>query len=109
MSDVYEHNPSDHEDPTAGPTWIVGGLGVILLAATLFGVTALYYNVKTAEVEEYFVEPERSDVMELRKQQEAMLEGPPRHVTRDEAGTEVEAFVIPIDRAMELVVQEYGP
>ncbi len=43
----------------------------------------------------------------MRAQQEALLQGPPRRVTRMGETGEVEALVIPIDRAMELVVAEH--
>ncbi len=51
MSEVYDHNPEEHDDPSAGPTWLTTVVGVLLLVATVLGVTALYYNVKAGEVE----------------------------------------------------------
>ena len=108
MTEVFEHNPQDHEDPVAGPTWLVGILGAILLVVSLLGLTALYYNVKAEELEGQVIGLERLEVLELRRQQEALLAGSPRWIKRDEQGEEIEAFIIPIERAMELVVEEAG-
>ncbi len=108
MTDVFEHNPGDHEDPLAGPTWLMGFLGAVTLVAIIGALTALYYNEKNEEVEDQIVIPPREEVADLTAQQEALLAGPPRSIIRQEQGEEVRAYVIPIDRAMELVVREYG-
>ena len=106
MTDVYEHNPQDHDDPVAGPTWLIGFLGTILLVAIMLGTTALYYNVKAGKVDEQVVRPERAEVAKLHRAQEAMLTGPPRWVQREDQGEMVTALVIPIEDAMDLVVAE---
>ena len=106
MSDAYEHNPDDHEDPVAGLTWFLGLIGVLLMVVTVLGLTALYYTVKAQEVEVQFIGPERLEVIELRARQEELLQGPPRRVVREELGETVEALVIPLDQAMQLVVEE---
>ncbi len=108
MSEGFEHNLGDHEDPLAGPTWLVGVFGVVTLVAIIGGLTALYYNEKNSEIEEQVVIPPREEVADLTAAQEALLAGPPRSVVREEQGEQVKAYVIPIERAMELVVKEYG-
>ena len=50
--------------------------------------------------------PEGQEVRQLLQEQEALLAGPPRWVTRDDAAETVEALIIPIEWAMELVVME---
>ncbi len=106
MTDVYEHNPEEHEDPTAGLTWFMGLLGALVLVVIMLGITALYYNVKAQQVRDQVVSPQRREVLELRLQQEALLADPPRWVERDEQGQTVRAYVIPIEQAMESVVEE---
>ena len=106
VTDVFEHNPEDHDDPVAGTTWLIGLLGAILLVVTIMGVTALYYNAKGQKFNDQFVNVERLEVRKLRHEQEALLIGPSRWVERDEQGETVEALIIPIERAMELVVEE---
>lgn len=106
MSETFDHNLGDHDDPVAGPTWFLGLVGAVLMVVTVLGLTALYYNMKAGEVEVEVIDQPRLDVLELRRQQEQLLAGPPRRVTRDEQGKTVEALVIPIQQAMELVVEE---
>ncbi len=106
MIEIYEHNPQEHEDPVARPVALVGFLGAVLLLITLLGVTALYYNVKAEKVDQQVVRIEFPQIQKLRSRQEELLSGPPRWIERDEQGDTVDAFIIPIDRAIELIVQE---
>ena len=77
-----------------------------MLVAIVLGLTAMYYNAKAREIYKVVVSPERLEVLQLRQEQEALLAGPPRWVTRDDAAATVEALIIPIEWAMELVVAE---
>ena len=107
MTEVFEHNPDDHEDPKAGITWFIGAVGALMLAVTMLAVWALYYNVKAQEVEVAVILPIREDVADLARRQEAMLAGSPRWIELvDAQGQPVTRYVIPIERAMEIVVQE---
>ena len=106
MSDAYEPNPGDHEDPRAGITWFVGFVGSVAFVVTTLAVWALYYNVKGQQLEESFVAPAREEVAELKRSQQALLAGPPRWIDVDDQGETVRRYIIPIEQAMELVVQE---
>ena len=106
MLDAYEHNPGDHEDPRAGITWFVGFVGSVAFVVTTLAVWALYYNVKGQQLEESFVAPAREEVAELKRSQQALLAGPPRWIDVDDQGETVRRYIIPIEQAMELVVQE---
>ena len=107
MTEVFEHNPSDHEDPRAGITWFIGSVGAMMLTVTMLAVWALYYNVKADEVEATVVLPIREDVVELARRQEALLAGSPRWMDLvDAQGQPVRTYVIPVERAMQIVVQE---
>lgn len=106
MSEAFEHNPQDHEDPLAGPTWYIGFVGAVAFVVTTLAVWALYYNVKGEQVQESFVDPVRQEIVELKSRQQALLAGPPRWVEVDEQGVQVRKYVIPIEQAMQLVVQE---
>ena len=106
MSEVFEHNPGDHEDPRAGLTWAVGFVGSVAFVVTTLAVWALYYNVKGVQLEESFVAPARQEVADLKRSQQELLAGPPRWIKVEEAGEEVRRYVIPIEQAMGLVVQE---
>lgn len=107
MTEGFEHNPGDHEDPRAGITWFIGSVGMMMLAVTMLAVWALYYNVKADQVETAVVLPIREDVVELHRRQAAMLAGSPRWMDLvDAQGQPVRTYVIPIERAMQIVVQE---
>ena len=106
MTEVYEHNPGEHDDPTAGFTWLIGLVGVLLLVVIILWVTALYYNVKAGIFQRQVVNAPRLELLELRRPQEALLAGPPRSIERDEQGETVRAYIIPIEQAMEIVVRE---
>jgi hypothetical protein len=108
MTDVYEHNPSDHEDPLTGPSWYVGLVGALLLVVTLLGLTALYYNTKTKETEEKVIAEFPIELEKLLADQEERLTGPAHREVRDEAGEQITALVIPIEDAMQLVAKELG-
>ena len=108
MTDYYEHNIDDHEDPAASSTWLLGFIGAVLLVVTMLGVTALYYNVKAAEVDTQVVQVEIDEVTEARDRQERRLTDSAHWEERDDSGEIVRALVIPIERAMELVVAEHA-
>lgn len=109
MSTHYEHNIQDHEDPDAGITWGIGLIGTILLVVTVLAVVALYYNVKATEVKETVIEPQREDVRKLRAEQLQVLNDQPRWVEREDESGEVQRYLaIPIDRAMELVIEQHS-
>ncbi len=108
MTDHHEHNIDDHEDPAASSTWLVGFIGVVLLVVTMLGVTALYYNIKAQRVDEKFVKPDINEPKNLRARQERLLNTPARWVERDEGGEVTRELSIPLERAMKIVVEDYG-
>jgi hypothetical protein len=111
MSEQFEHNPNDHEDPVAGSTWLVGLVGTILLVVIILGVTALLYQVQDEEILEQVVKTAPAELVELRAAQQRQLTDPPRYEERPgaaEGDAPVRSLVIPIDRAMRLIAQEHG-
>lgn len=115
MSEVFEHNPGDHEDPLPGPTWIIAFLGAVLLVVIMLGLTALFYNAQAAEQDTKLVLRDPEELNKLRAEQMARLniEKPQRVQELEKpVGQEkeqvVEAVEIPIKQAMEMVVKEYG-
>ena len=54
------------------------------------------------------MKPDRWDVKKLRIQQERRLNTPARWVERDEGGEVTRELVIPLERAMKILVEEYG-
>lgn len=109
MSTHYEHNIHDHEDPSAGYTWMIGLVGTVLLVVTVLATVALYYNVKASEVKEVFTEQPRIDVKKLRAKQLQVLSNTPHWVEREDESGEIKRYLaIPIDRAVQLVIEQHG-
>ena len=109
MTDQYEHNIGDHEDPRASSTWLIGFIGAVLVVVTMLGVTALYYNVKTSQEKEVVEGEPYIDVKETRARQEGLITRHPRWVEVDDgAGGIRRELAIPIDRAMQLIADEYA-
>jgi hypothetical protein len=106
LTEGYEHHPEDHGDPAPGLIWFTGLLGALLLVVIMLGLTALYYNVKAEVFQRQVVSAERLELQELYAPQRALLAGPPRFIERDEQGQTVTAYIIPIERAMQLVIDE---
>jgi hypothetical protein len=106
LTEGHEHHPEDHGDPAPGLIWFIGLLGTLLLVVIMLGLTALYYNVKADVFQRQVVGAERWELQDLYAPQEALLAGPPRFVERDEQGQAVTAYIIPIEQAMQLVVDE---
>jgi hypothetical protein len=103
MTDTFEHNPGDHEDPLAGPTWTISFIGVALLAVSMLGVAALFYDVEGIERDVKVLAVPVEEVATMRAAQEARLAGPVRLERRIEGE---DSLVIPIEQAMEAVVSE---
>lgn len=112
MTEVFDHNPGDHDDPLTGPTWIIAFLGAVLLAVIMLGLTALYYNAKREEDTVKIITRDPQELLDLRQSQQARLTGEPRweeelvKVEGQEKEQIVPRLVIPIDQAMELMVKE---
>ncbi len=104
MDDPFEHNPTDHEDPLAGPTWTIGIIGMVLLAVTVLAVAAVFYDFDTAEREIKIETAPTKAVEQLAAEQRLRLAG----MRRERRVGGEEAVVIPIDLAMELMAHEAG-
>ena len=111
MSEVFEHNPGDHEDPLPGPTWIVALLGGVLLAVIGMGLTALFYNAQTQEEARKVLMRDPAELENLRAAQLARLHAPAHwEISTDIAsGQQQKVLIIPIDDAMKLTLKDYQP
>ena len=106
--EYYEHNPGDHEDPVAGPTWLMGIIGAVLLVVIIFGLTAMYYNAQGEQSRAQRYDRDPFELREYKQQQAQLLHGEPRWVTEQANEQQVRRRVIPIDEAMDLLVQQSG-
>ena len=90
----------DTDDPRAAPTFLVGIIGTILVIVTIFSLEALYHSTLVAERERKHAGSPPEQIRELDEAQSQALSG---YRVID---AENDIFAIPIERAMELVVEE---
>ena len=114
MSHEPEHNmplPGDHEDPSGGPTWVVGIAGAILTLVTVLAVTGLYYAAERAELHGKVISV-RSQEAEIRREADvlAMMNEPHWEQWSDADGVLAgeRTLVVPIGTARELVKKKWG-
>jgi len=102
MSDVdrHDHAAAKDADPKTLTTIVVGAVGVILLFVTIMGLEVLYYRTSEAESLRKFGSEEPQELRRLRSEQLEQINAY-RWVDRENG-----IVAIPIDRAMELLVEE---
>jgi hypothetical protein len=106
MSQDHTNNSRRHEDPAAGPTWVIGLIGVVLFVAIVLAVAALLLRVVAMEFEQKVAAEPPRELMELRARQEARLTDPPRWELRPDSPEGGRSLVIPIEQAMNAFVEE---
>jgi hypothetical protein len=106
MSEIFEHNQGDHEDPLAGPTWTVGAIGVVLLIVICLGTAAIFYSVIASELDRKVIDQPQIQLEQNRAENLARLDGPVRYELRPENPEGERSLVIPINQAMTAMVEE---
>jgi len=107
MSEAYEHNPGDHEDPLAGSTWMIGLLSTVLFVVICLGITAVLYHAQRTEFTEKVLNTEVLEIARMRQTWGEQLNAPPHYLTQLTDQGEDRAVVIPIESAMEIISREY--
>ena len=106
MSQVYEHNPGDHEDPAPGMTWMMGIIGMLILIVIYFGITAVYRDSQTFDdAEKYQAEAEKPAEAVKRAAME-QINTKDWHPVDNAEGVRENRWTIPIDRAMDLMAEQ---
>ncbi len=106
MSDVHDTRElavRDEEDPDAGSTWTWFLAGSVIFVALVIGVAALYYDMASKRIDEVQTSVPLSSVERLDAEQQARLEGFRQELRADSPEG---AIVIPVERAMELVIED---
>ncbi|MCH2140630.1 MAG: hypothetical protein MK100_06295 [Phycisphaerales bacterium] len=103
--------PGDQEDPSGGPTWVIGLAGAILTAVTVLGVSALYYWAERREQHHTIVNV-RSQEAEIRRAADAMalINEPHWEQWTDADGVLAgeRTLVVPIAEARGIVKKRWG-
>src|SRR3990172_9852623 len=89
-----------YSDPSAYGTIVVGFVGAILTVAIIIGLQALFYSVEQEENVEKVYSQSAEELAHLRAEQLELLNSY-RWIDREKG-----VVGIPIDRAMEMTVQE---
>ena len=95
---ALEDLPGAAPDPTPGPTFVVGVVGILITIVTILFVTVLYHWSAEREIEHKVIERGFPEMDQLRARQRQQLT-----LRRDEQGKLVS---IPIERAMSIVHTE---
>jgi hypothetical protein len=112
---MSEHLPThvsgDAEDPSTGPTWMVGLVTAILTLVTVLGVTSIYYAAQRAEVQ-HKVMSVRSEEAGIRREVDRMALMNEAHweqwTDADGVLAGERTLVVPMDTARELVKKRWG-
>jgi len=91
---------SDGLDVVATAFW--GAIGVVLIVVLILAVQAFYFRYQQQVVERKVVQPPFHELVELRSRQEAQL-----HAYRM-LDAKTGRVAIPIERAMELVLEDWS-
>jgi hypothetical protein len=102
MPDEHAHTTVevDESDPKSTPTLLVGAVGMILLMVIVLLVEVLYHRTTQAEVYRKVISEQPLELRQLQAEQLEQLNGY-RWVSEPEG-----VAAIPIDRAVELIVEE---
>ena len=106
----HDHHAVDYEDPKAGPTWTIGLASIAILAVSVLVVTTLTYRELDGEEQTKVLDQRVNsgpEVLEaLKAEQQARLAAAAHRELRVENPEGEESLVIPIDQAMDLLLEE---
>jgi len=109
VSDTYEHNPGDHEDPQGSATWLVGIVGTIIFIALVMGVTAMLKATVARTTDEVMVKTAPVELNQVIERDQQRLHAEPRVIAyRDVNDERRTRIAIPLDRAIELTAEQFA-
>lgn len=91
-------------DPSAAPLVYAAIVGCVATLATILAVMAFFYQIQKNETQAKAWAARTPELVLLRTEQESALHAPPRWTDPNKT-----AVGVPIDLAMKLVIQEWGP
>jgi hypothetical protein len=92
---------TSHTDPSSLWTVVVGVIGFLIVAIFIIGIQAIFYQTENREIQEKIVSQAPARLTSIRAEQESHLNS--YKMIDSNSGV----VAIPIDRAMELVVEDY--
>jgi hypothetical protein len=95
--------PEISDDPKSSSVVYVGVVGTLVVLIIVILLEALFYHQEYQQEVVKNLDVQFEGLVTRRAQQQERLVAPPRWIDRDKGIVQ-----IPIDRAMELVIKEYG-
>jgi hypothetical protein len=114
MSEQFEHNPGDHDDPVGDTTWVVGIGGAVILTVLVIAIAVLYYHTDQEVLVERVINEMPDELVRYRNDQESKLADWGPIPVLDETGKPAigangqprQRVHMPISRAMDIIVAE---
>ena len=101
MSEAIDASRGDFDDPLAGPTYVIGLVGTVILIATVLLVHTLSNNLG-GSVQDEQLERDYFEITEVQSEQREQLEGSTWTIPTEDRVS------IPIEEGVERVLQRYG-
>ena len=101
--------PTQLDDPEPGSTWFFSLAGIVILVALVVAASVMYFHVDARETETKVIDPAYANLESLRAGWRTQLGSWQRYEWTQPDGQKVKKVRMPVDRAMELVVQEGLP
>ena len=101
--------PTQLDDPEPGSTWFFSLAGIVILVALVVAASVMYFHVDARETETKVIDPAYATLENLRSGWREQLGSWQRYDWTLADGKKVKRVRMPVDRAMELVVQEGLP
>ena len=101
--------PTQLDDPEPGSTWFFSLAGIVILVALVVAASVMFFHVDARETETKVIDPAYATLENLRKGWREQLGSWQRYEWTVADGSKVKKVRMPVDRAMELVVQEGLP
>jgi len=101
--------PTQLDDPEPGSTWFFSLAGTVILVALVVAASVMYFHAETSETDVKVVDQAYAKLESARGTWREQLSSYQRYNWTQADGKNVQKVRIPVDRAMELVVQEGLP
>jgi hypothetical protein len=98
--------PTQLDDPEPGSTWFFSLAGIVILVSLVVAASVMYFHAETRETEVKVVDPAYARLESVRASWREQLGSYQRYPWTEPDGKVAQKVRIPVERAMEIVVQE---
>jgi len=101
--------PTQLDDPEPGSTWFFSLAGIVILVALVVAASVMYFHAETRETDAKVIDPAYANLEAVRATWREQLGSYQRYPWTEADGKVSQKVRIPVDRAMEIVVEEGLP